>query len=437
MNKPVTDHRSALTIGHLIQSGFNFQSTSGPKVNSIALLKALHSLGHDAFLLALQDNRRVIEFKDGWVEPEPKALGASGNAAFKLVEGIARFTQSKLSLPYSGLFDSFRFREACLKYLSQCDVFHERYTVMGLGGTWAARELSIPLILEVHADVVNQEMPLHKKPLRGVQRYLAELTTRRCFRQAAKIVVVSKAVAESLQAHWQVPAEKIVIVPNAVDLELFTCAEARPEIRAELGLTGEAVVMFTGSFQPWHGLDRLIEAFAKVTSEIPAAKLVLVGDGVTVSRAELEGQARRVGLENNIIFTGGVSYSRIPALLSVADVAVAPYPDLSAELWFSPLKLFEYMAAAKAIVASRVGQTAEVLKDGCTGLLVKPGDTEALSKAIIKLLKEQDLRLRLGQKAQEEAIKNHSWKLRAEKLEEIYRSVLPQSSLLSHGSKVI
>ena len=427
MDKPTTDRRSALTIGHLIQGGFNFQSTYGSKVNSLALLKALHSLGHNASLLALQGNRRVIEFRDGWGGPEPKALGLSGSTSFKFAEGIARFIQSKLSLPYSGLFDSFRFREACLKYLSQCDVFHERYTVMGLGGTWAARKLSIPLILEVHADIINQEMPLHKNPLLGMQRYLAELTTQRCFRQAAKIVVVSRAVGESLQTYWRVPAEKIVIVPNAVDLELFTCDARRPEVRAELGLTNEPVVMFTGSFQPWHGLDRLIEAFAKVTSEIPAAKLVLVGDGVTVSRAELEGQARQLGLENNIVFTGGVSYSRIPALLSVADVAVAPYPDLSAELWFSPLKLFEYMAAAKAIVASRVGQTAEVLKDGRTGLLVKPGDTEALGKAIIKLLKEQYLRLRLGQNAHEEAVKKHSWKFRAEKLEEIYRSVLPQS----------
>jgi glycosyltransferase involved in cell wall biosynthesis len=430
MDKPATDNRSALTIGHLVQSGFNFQSTSGSKVNSIALLKALHSLGHDAFLLALQGNRTVIEFKDGWVEPKQKELGLSGNILFKLVEGIVRFLQSELNLPYSGLFDSFRFSEACLRYLSQCNVFHERYTVMGLGGTWAARKLSIPLILEVHADVINQEMPLHKSPLLGVQRYLAELTTRWCFRQAAKIVVVSRSVGESLQTYWRVPAEKIVIVPNAVDLELFDCAAACPEARAELGLTNEPIVMFTGSFQPWHGLDRLIEAFAKVISEIPAAKLVLVGDGVTVSRAGLEGQARQVGLENNIIFTGGVSYSKIPGLLSAADVAVAPYPDLSTELWFSPLKLFEYMAAAKAIVASRVGQTAEVLKDGLTGLLVKPGDTEALGKAIIRLLKEQDLRLRLGQNAHEEALKQHSWKFRAEKLEEIYRSVLPQTRLL-------
>jgi glycosyltransferase involved in cell wall biosynthesis len=298
---------------------------------------------------------------------------------------------------------------------------------MGLGGIWAAKKLSIPLILEVHADIINQEMPLHKTPLQGIQRYLAELTTRQCFRQAAKIVVVSRAVGESLQTHWHVPAKKIITVPNAVDLELFSCTTVYPQVRAELGLTDEPIVMFTGSFQPWHGLDRLIEAFAKVVAEIPAARLVLVGDGVTVSRAQLEGQSRRLGLENNLVFTGGVSYSRIPALLSIADVAVAPYPDLSAELWFSPLKLFEYMAAAKAIVASRVGQTAEVLKDGYTGLLVKPGDVESLSKAIIELLKDQDWRLKLGRNAHEEALRKHSWQFRAEKLEEVYRSVLRQT----------
>lgn len=424
MDKPAAESRPVLTIGHLVQSGFDFQSTLGAKVNSLALLKALGSLGHDISLLALQDHRRVIELKDRWTEPELKVLGLTGQAWFKRLEGAIRLVQSQLHLPYTGLFDSFRFSEACQKYLAQCDVFHERYTVMSLGGVWAARRLSIPLILEVHADVINQEMPLHKRPLQGLQHSLAELTTRECFRQASKIIVVSRAVGDSLQMNWQVPARKIEVVPNAVDVESFDLAGDCSEVRAELGLTREPIVMFIGSFQHWHGMDRLIAAFAKVTAQIPEARLVLVGEGVTVTHAELEAQADQLGLRHNLVLTGGVAYAKIPALLQAADVAVVPYPDLSAPLWFSPLKLYEYMAAARAIVASNVGQVAEVLTDGDSALLVKPGDLEALSAAIIRLLTDKSLRLRLGQSARREALAKHSWRSRAEKLEGIYRSVL-------------
>jgi glycosyltransferase involved in cell wall biosynthesis len=422
MDNPVSDYRTPLAIGFLMQTGFDFYGNSGSKTHFAGVLKALYSMGHEVSLLALQGGRQVIGLRDFQAEPEKKELGLSGHPLFKLVEGSIRFVQSQLNLLYLGLFDSFRFREVCLKHLSHCDVFHERYTLMSLGGVWAARKLSIPLILEVHADIINVEMPLHNKPLRGIQRYFAELMTRQCFEQASKIVVVSEAVGKRLQTYWQVPADRIVAVPLGADLELFDPAIEYPQVRSELGLDDGPIVMFTGSFQPWHGVDNLIQAFSRVILKVPRAKLVLVGDGRT--RADLEAQAKEAGLADKVIFTGSVPYQKVPALLSIAEVAVAPYPELPTELWFSPLKLFEYMAAAKAIVASDVGQIAEVLEDGYSGLLVEPGNVEALSQALIRLLKNTELRLSLGKSARKETLEKHSWQSHAERLEEIYRSVL-------------
>lgn len=422
MDQPGFRDSPTLNIGFVIQSGFNFSDNSGSKINSMALLKALHSMGHDVPLLALQGRRQVIELRHGQTEPEKKHLGFSGCRLFRFLEGGIRFTQSKLNLLYLGLFDSLRFREACLKHLSHCDILHERYSLMSLGGTWAAKELSIPLILEVHADLVSVEPPLHGKLLRGVQRYLAELMTRRCFRQASKIIVVSEAVGERLQTYWRVPADKIKTLPNAADSELFSPMKEHPGIRTEFGLGNGPVVMFTGSFMPWHGLDNLIDAFSEIVLEIPRAKLVLVGDGPI--RADLETQVQDAGLESKVVFTGGVLHQRVPALLSTADVAVAPYPELPSELWFSPLKLFEYMASGKAVVASNAGQVAKVLEDGHSGLLFDPGNVKALREALMRLLKDKELRLSLGQNARKEALEKHSWKSRADKLEEIYLSVL-------------
>jgi glycosyltransferase involved in cell wall biosynthesis len=404
-----------------MQTGFDFYQNSGPKTHFLAVVKALHKMGHKACFLTLQNGRQVIELNNTQPEPENKDLGASGHQLFKLVEGSIRFIQSKFNLPYLGLFDSFRFREACLKHLSHCDVFHERYTPMSFGGIWAAQKLSIPLILEVHADIINVELPLQNKSLRGVQHHLAELITRQCFKQASKIVVVSEPVGKRLQTYWQVSADKIITVPLGADVELFNPAIEHPGIRTEWGMADEPIVMFTGSFHPWHGVDNLVKAFSQVVLEVPRAKLVLVGDGQT--RIDLEAQVREAGLADQVIFTGSVPYQKVPAILSIADVAVVPYPELPVELWFSPLKLFEYMAAAKAIVASKVGQIAEVLEDGYSGLLIEPGNVEALSETLIKLLKNEKLRLSLGENARKEASK-YSWQAHAEQLEKIYRSVL-------------
>jgi glycosyltransferase involved in cell wall biosynthesis len=93
-------------------------------------------------------------------------------------------------------------------------------------------------------------------------------------------------------------------------------------------------------------------------------------------------------------------------------------------LWFSPLKLYEYMAAGKAIVASRAGQIAEVIQDGHNGLLVESGDVAALAQALLKLLKDPVKRERLGQNAREQAIRHHSWERYIKRLEDIYRSVV-------------
>jgi glycosyltransferase involved in cell wall biosynthesis len=415
-------NRSSLIIGQLMQNALDFDEPSGPRTHFIAVLKALHSLGHDVSLLVLQSGRRVIGIRNTQLKPEAKELGFSGSKPFTLVEGCIRYVQSRLNLIYLGLFDSFRYREACIRHLSHCDVFHERYTLMSLGGVWAARRLSIPLILEVHADIINVEMPLHRKPLRGLQRVIAELITRQCFKLSSKIIVVSDAVGRRLQSYWRVPSEKIVVVPLGADVELFRPRTDSSGVRAEFGLDDEPIVMFTGSFQTWHGVDKLIQAFSEVVPQVPGAKLVLVGDGRT--RGALEAQVREMGLADRVVFTGGVPYERVPRLLSVADVAVAPYPELSSELWFSPLKLFEYMAASKAIVASNVGQISEVLEDGTSGLLVQPGDVTDLSRALIRLLRDRELRSRLGENARKAALEKHSWRCHAERLEEIYFSVV-------------
>ena len=107
-------------------------------------------------------------------------------------------------------------------------------------------------------------------------------------------------------------------------------------------------------------------------------------------------RAAALGLAHAVQFTGRVPHGDVPSLLSAADIAVAPYPGLEQDLWFSPLKVFEYMATGLAIVATDVGQIRQVLRQDTSGLLVPPGDAASMAAALQRLLADDDLRRRSG-----------------------------------------
>jgi len=136
------------------------------------------------------------------------------------------------------------------------------------------------------------------------------------------------------------------------------------------------------------------------------ARLLVVGDGP--ERSRLEGDLAQRGLRESAVFTGAVAPDVVPGLLASMDVAVAPYPEL-ANFYFSPLKVYEYMAAGLPIVASRVGQLAELLRHEETGLLCPPGDAPALASALERLRGDGDLRKRLGFAARATAVQKHTW----------------------------
>src|SRR5262249_27398765 len=148
-----------------------------------------------------------------------------------------------------------------------------------------------------------------------------------------------------------------------------------------------------GTLKPWHGLRVLLEAFAMLYGRDPRTRLLIVGDGP--ERENLAAEALSQGLSAAVHFTGAVSPDAVPGLLNSMDVAVAPYPTLR-NFYFSPMKVYEYMAAGLPVVASRVGQLQQLIQTEVNGLLVPPGDATALVGALERLRSQPELRLRLG-----------------------------------------
>ena len=413
-----------LRIAYAIQNvgGINFTQDVGDTVPVKYTFRGLRQTGYQVSCLRLK-GRSVIGIDDVSELDKVRSvpLGLTGNQLFMLLESGIRRLQDMLRLPYFALFDTYRFYEGCLRSLPGYDLCHEHNGLLSAGAALACLRLDVPYILTFSADPL-MEYALGGRPLRGVHAFVAAWEAKLTYRVAKKIICVSKAAKRHLVKTWQVDPEKIVVMPNGVDIELFGEHHDPQPIRTKLGLDGVPVIGFVGGFQWWHGLDLLIESLAKILPEFPNAKLLLVGDGQ--ARPIIDQKITELGVESKVIITGLLPQVRVPEMLAAIDIAVVPYPQLPKELWFSPLKLYEYMAAGKAIVSSRAGQIAEVIQDGHNGLLVESGNVTSLVQAIIKLLNDPVERERLGQNARQQAIEQHSWEQYIKRLEEIYLSVL-------------
>jgi glycosyltransferase involved in cell wall biosynthesis len=205
-----------------------------------------------------------------------------------------------------------------------------------------------------------------------------------------------------------------LVNPNGVDPEKYSPSIDGGPTRARLGLEGKSVVGFIGTFGRWHGAEVLAEAFGRLVARDPAmaegTRLLLIGDGQMLP--QVKETIARHGIGELAILTGLVPQQEGPAHLAACDILVSPHvPNPDGTPFFgSPTKLFEYMAMGKPIVASDLDQIGEVLSHGETGWMVKPGNPDSLAGGLRTLLVDPGLRARLGVRAREVAMDQHSWK---------------------------
>jgi glycosyltransferase involved in cell wall biosynthesis len=311
--------------------------------------------------------------------------------------------------------------DAGCRNLKNFDLIHERFNAPAMGGALASRKLGIPYILEVNAELLEQRA-FKGVPERGFRRLLCIYATRLALKTAARLICTSAVVKRSWTLKWGVDASKIFVLPCAADVEMFRRKYDSDLVRKQLGLAAGPVVMWVGGYYPWQDLDLLAESFSRVLDLRPDAKLVMVGDGET--RAAFERKVAQRGVQESVVVVGAVPFRRIPELLSAADVAVSPSPSHLPGSGGTPMKLAEYMAAGKAIVATRLDQISALIEDQQTGLLVPPEDVDAFTEAVVTLLNNPLQRDRLGENARREAVEHYSWEQYAKRLEEIYLDVL-------------
>lgn len=354
--------------------------------------------------------------------PSPVRRTWTATPWFNVASRAAWRAQRLVGVPYLNLFSNYRLLDACLQCLPGHDVVYERNAMYSVGVARACERIGIPYVMFFEADQLV-ELEYAGRPVTGLLRWRAERILRANLALAARVICVSDAARAQLIARWGVDASKVVVCPNGVDTDRFRPAADRGAgVRSSLGLGTEPLIAFVGSFCDWHDVPTLLDAFVLVRARRPEARLVLVGDGPT--RPAMEARALELDLASVTRFTGLVGHAEVPAIIAAADVAVAPYPVLDRELWHSPLKVYEYLAAGTAVVASGTGQVAQAVRDERNGLLVPPGDARALSASLVRLIDDPGLRRQLGRQARQDAVTRHSWDHYVEHLESVFAEAM-------------
>ena len=271
------------------------------------------------------------------------------------------------------------------------DVVYERYSLGHLAGLEAARALGRPLLLEANAPLVaeaNRHRPGSVTPAdEGIER--------RLFGAADLVLTVSEPLRRYV-AGQRCTDEGTVVVPNGCDPRLFLHPAPLDQAHPTL--------VFLGHPRPWHGAERLPKLLAALAQAGCRARLLVIGGGPGAD-AVADG-ARRRGLGHAVEVTGPLPQAEAARRLTEATVAVAPYPA-DPFFYFSPLKIVECMAAGLPVVTSDQGDLPGML--GGTGVLVAPEDDQALHDAVLQLVRDQELRRRLGTAARDRALRLYTW----------------------------
>lgn len=263
------------------------------------------------------------------------------------------------------------------------DLVYERYSLFST----VIAECGVPGILEVNAPLIDEQRT-HRVL---VDEQAADAALQEQVQAALATICVSDPVRDWVIARTE--GTRVFTVPNGVNVHRITPQPESP---------GAPVVTFVGTLKPWHGVDVLLRARAQAHKDW---KLRIIGDGPM--RAELDDLARSLGID--VDFRGAVAPDAIPQHMAGTAIGVAPYPamDTDSDQYFSPLKVYEYMAAGLPVVASRVGQLPEIM--GESAYLVPPSDPEALAEALDALVANPVERARVGSDNRRQAEREHSW----------------------------
>ncbi|WP_101776358.1 glycosyltransferase family 4 protein [Pasteurella oralis] len=308
--------------------------------------------------------------------------------------------------------------EKILEDTEKFDLIYERYSLWSQAGMHFAKKHGCIGILEVNAPLIEEQKKHRELPLEKEAQIVAESV----FANADAMIAVSPGVKHYLETFDKAKG-KIHVIANGVDLSRFAQAATENAQRlkqfVEQGEMTIPTIGFLGTLKPWHGVSILVQAWSLLRERGYNTRLLIVGDGPQYQA--LSDEIEKLGLLEYVQFTGAVAPETVPMWLAKMDIAVAPYPTID-KFYFSPLKIYEYMAAGLPIIATRVGHLDSVIENNYNGILVVPDEPSKMANSIAELFVSPSTAQQLGQNARFTAEQYHSWLSVVERILDIARS---------------
>jgi glycosyltransferase involved in cell wall biosynthesis len=281
------------------------------------------------------------------------------------------------------------------------DVVYARTNRSILPGLFA-RLIRARFLFEVNGDAYAEQRG-RREWLRCVTILLAEWMN--C-RLAHAVIAITPGLKQMVEQRYGIDPEKVALIPSGTDPVHFTPRETA-ESRHRLGLSEEGfLIAFVGVLYEHQGVATAIRALPEVRTHCPSTRLLVIGDGP--DRARLEVLAESLGVRPAIEFVGAVPYERVPDYVNASDCCVAPFVASRGET--SPLKLFDYLACGRPVVASDIPSIRELIKESGAIVPVPPDAPSLLAEALVSLLKDQTRRRQMGDAGRRFIESGYGWK---------------------------
>ena len=366
-----------MRIVHIISSLGVF----GAESVLLNIISALENNKDEPYLICLKNKNKL--------EPKIYTRAKEAGVPVKIISCINRFDVGAISL--------------IVKFIKkrQIEVIHTHNYKSNMYGVIAAKFAKVPVVCTLHGWVAENSK---------VRFY--EFIDRLIIRRMDHIVTVSPAIRKDIEISGINP-KKITYIPNAVDVNRFSCSHKSSDLRQKLGLKNSLVVGAIGRLVPEKGHKYLLKAFKGISSAVPAAKLLMVGDGYL--KDDLMAQAQNLGISDKVVFVG--IQDDIVSVYEAIDVLV-----LSSLTEGLPLVILEAMSMKVPVVASAVGSIPYIINNG-EGILVEPKNIEELERAMFVALHDKALGRRMGEKAREKVTTNFSLEIFSQNYINLYKRI--------------
>ena len=302
------------------------------------------------------------------------------------------------------------------------DIIYVREMALSLTPLFLSKIFNKPMITEVNGDLITEYEFAGYPRLFLAAMYLVQMIV--C-RESQTLICVTEGLRDIFQNRYTIPSDRIEVVPNGTDTSCFYPLDSH-ECRRRLGIDPKTkIIGFVGTFVPHQGLSYLVESSRFVLENHPEAIFLLVGDGPM--RKDILNMVRSMGLVEHFIFPGAVPQEEVVFYINAMDVCVAPFTRSRNErIGLSPLKIYDYMACGKPVVASDIKGVGDLLRQNDLGIAVRPEDPPSLAKAILLALDDQELAVRCLQTGPPTIKKNFTWQITAQRVVEVCSDALRQ-----------